>query len=74
MKPIDEDDEENEVADDSVQLPAMTVRVQLFKKAGADNIFILDIQKDNADFFTFNQFYGDIYKAHYGVDIIASSV
>lgn len=43
MKPIDEDDEENEVADDSVQLPAMTVRVQLFKKAGADNIFILDI-------------------------------
>jgi hypothetical protein len=72
MKLIDEDDEENKVADDSVQLPTMTVRVQLFKKEQADNIFILDIQKDNADVFTFNQFYADIYRAHYGLDITAS--
>lgn len=48
----------------------MTVRIQLFKKA--DNLFILDVQKDNADFYTFNQFYGDIYKAHYGVEFFAS--
>ena len=65
---LDEADEEENDDEESQQ----TISVVLFKKAGEEGIFLLDFQKDNVDFFTMTQFFGDIYKAHYGVELIAS--
>lgn len=64
MKDDDIDEEEEEFDEERAQ----TIRVELFKKAGVENAFIFDFQKEDADFFTFNKFFGDIYKAHYEVN------
>jgi hypothetical protein len=68
---VERDDEEKAEEEDEEQEETFaSIKIQIFKKEGKENVFVVEFSRGNADFYTFNQFYKEIYRANYGVELL----